>query len=549
MTTQTDISGWQVRLNDELIATHTESGAWRNETIAQTAERIVASEPDFIAHVFEGQAYPLRTQLRQAESLAASLHERGLRPGDVAAFQLPNWAEAAVIDLACAMLGLVVAPIVPIYRDTEVSYMLSDCRAKVAFVCAEFRGFDYLAMMERLAPGLPDLQFVSPVRANPDDPNSYEALTATPNSFNNRPVADANAVKMILYTSGTTGRPKGVLHSHNTMAHTVRRSAEHWGLGEGDTMLMASPVTHITGFGSGLELPMLCRMQTVFMDTWNAAEGVRLIQETGASMSMGATPFLQELLAEAEKRGTDLPSLRVYACGGAAVPPELILRARRQLANCHAFRVFGSSEVPLVTLGFIGNNQDDLAARTDGEVVHFEVRITDDEGNTLPPGAEGEICARGPAMMLGYANPDQTGEAIDEEGYFHTGDLGILTKDNAIVVTGRKKDLINRGGEKISAKEVEDVLHQHPAIAEAAVVAMPHARLGETVCAYVIPKKGDTLSFEELSEHIAQSGIAKQKTPEKLMLVEDFPRTASGKIRKDLLRDDIRLYLSEQSFH
>lgn len=537
-----DVSGWQVRLDDALIERHTRSGAWQNKTVAELAQALAARDPARITHVFEGRAYAIGELVADADALAAKLRDRGLRPGDVVSFQLPNWAEAMVVDLAAAMLGLVVAPIVPIYRDAEAAFMLADCGVKAAFVPTTYRGYDYLAMMRRLAPQLPDLKFISSVRAAPGerDRDSYETLVGARMMFGSRPTIDPNAVKLILYTSGTTGRPKGVLHSHNTMAHTVRRAAQHWGQGEGDTMLMASPVTHITGFGSGLELPLLSGTRVVFMERWNAAEGIDLIEREQATMSMGATPFLQELLGEAEKQGRRLPSLRTYACGGAAVPPALVRKVYDMLDNCRAFRVFGSSEVPLTTLGFVGDNQIELAAETDGEIVHYEVRVTDDDGKVLPAGKEGEICVRGPAMMLAYADPQQTAESFDADGYFLTGDLGYVTAQNAVVITGRKKDLINRGGEKVSAKEVEDILHLHPAIEEAAVVAMPHDRLGETVCAYVTLKAGQALGFEQMIAHVAAAGIAKQKYPECLVVLDSFPRTASGKIRKDQLRADIR---------
>lgn len=542
---RTDVSGWQVRLDDALIERHTQSGAWHNRTISELAEALAAAEPNRITHVFEGQGYRIATLVADAEALAASLRDRGLRPGDVVAFQLPNWIEALVLDLAASMLGLVVAPIVPIYRDAEAAYMLADCGAKAAFVPTQYRGYDYLAMMQRLAPQLPDLQFISTVRATPQlrDGDSYETLIAARKKLGSRVKVDPNAIKLILYTSGTTGRPKGVLHSHNTMAHSVWRAMQHWGQGADDTMLMASPVTHITGFGSGLELPLLCGTRTVVMERWNAAEGVALIEREQATISMGATPFLHELLAEAELQGRRLPSLRSYACGGAAVPPALVRKAAQALDNCRAFRVFGSSEVPLTTLGFVGAGQTELAAETDGEIVHYEVRVIDDEGRIVAVGEEGEICVRGPAMLLGYADPQQSAEAFDADGYFLSGDLGYLTPENAIVISGRKKDLINRGGEKISAKEVEDILHLHPAIEEAAVIAMPHERLGETVCAYVTLKSGQALNFAQMTGHVAGAGVAKQKYPEYLVVLDAFPRTASGKIRKDQLRIDIRARL------
>ncbi len=549
---RTDVSGWQVRLDDALIAGHVGSGAWRNQTIADAARALAAREPQRVTHVFEGRAWTIAELVRDADALAASLRAMGLRPGDVVSFQLPNWVEALVIDLAAAMLGLVVAPIVPIYRDAELAYMLADAGVKAAFVPGEYRGVDYMAMMQRLAPQLPALKHIFPVRAARGDGDApgYEQLTGAGNKlgneFGNAPVVDPNAVKLILYTSGTTGRPKGVLHSHNSMDYAVCRAIAHWGQGDGDTILMASPVTHITGYGSGLELPILSGMRAVFMERWNAAEGVALIEREQVTMSMGATPFLQELLAEAARQGKRLPSLRSYACGGAAVPPALIRQAGEVLENCRAFRVFGASEVPLTTLGFVGDGQVDLAAETDGEIVHYEVRVVDDDGRDLPDGVEGEICARGPAMMLGYADPRQSEESFDGDGYFRTGDLGHVTAQRAIVITGRKKDLINRGGEKISAKEVEDILHRHAAIDEAAVVAMPHERLGETVCAFVTLKAGQLFDFEQMIAHVGATGVAKQKYPECLVVLDALPRTPTGKIRKDRLREDIRARLQAQ---
>ena len=544
---RTDVSGWQVRLDDALIERHVQSGAWQNKTIADVARALAAREPQRVTHVFEGRAWTIGELVLEADALAASLRGMGLRPGDVVSFQLPNWVEALVIDLAAAMLGLVVAPIVPIYRDAELAYMLADAGVKAAFVPGDYRGVDYMAMMGRLAPQLPALQHICSVRLPPGqrDAASYELMTGAGKRLGSAPPVDPNAVKLILYTSGTTGRPKGVLHSHNSMEYAVRRAIEHWGQGDGDTILMASPVTHITGYGSGLELPIQSGMRAVFMERWNAAEGVALIEREQVTMSMGATPFLQELQAEAEKQGKRLPSLRAYACGGAAVPPALVRKARQVFENCRAFRVFGASEVPLTTLGFVGDDQVDLAAETDGEIVHYEVRVVDDEGRDLPSGVEGEICARGPAMMLGYADPQQTAESFDAGGYFRTGDLGHVTPERAIVITGRKKDLINRGGEKISAKEVEDILHRHAAIDEAAVVAMPHERLGETVCAFVTLKAGQSLDFDQLIAHVGAT-VARQKHPERLVVLDALPRTATGKIRKDLLREQIRALLQSE---
>lgn len=538
-----DVSGWQVRLDEALIERYTASGDWPGKTLAEFAEDLARRDPDRVTHVFGAQRCTVSELLAEAELLAAGLQRRGLVAGDVVSFQLPNWREAVVIDLATTMLGLVVAPIVPIYRDAEVAFMLADAGVKAAFFPTNYRGFDYAAMMQGLAPTLPGLRLLCSVRGEPGG-DSYEAMIGEATRLTGRPKVDANAVKMILYTSGTTGRPKGVLHTHNTGPLRLQRAFENWSRGSAvagldNILLMASPVTHVTG-QSGMEIPFCSNTRTVFMERWNAVEALDLIDAEQVTASVGATPFLHELLSAAEAGGRRLPSLQVFACGGAEVPPALICKAYEVLEQCRAFRVYGSSEVPLTTLGFAGVGEMEMAASTDGQIADYEVRILDDEGNRLSVGQEGEICVRGPSMFLGYGDPEATAASFDADGFFATGDLGRVTSEGAIVITGRKKDLINRGGEKVSAKEVEDILHRMPAIKEAAVVAMPHARLGETLCAYVIAQPGAGLDLDALLAFVAASGVARQKYPEHLVVVEDFPRTASGKIRKDRLRADIR---------
>ncbi|MDE2596960.1 MAG: AMP-binding protein [Sphingomonadales bacterium] len=514
-------------------------GLWDERTLADMAQAQAEADPDFVAFV-EGESRMTRAELlAEATALAAALHARGLRPGDVVAFQVPNWREAAAINLAAVMAGLIVNPIVPIYRDHEVTLMLGDCGAKALFVAASFRGYDYAAMAQRVRASLPGLAHVFTVRGEGAD--DYAALVGEGRgqAFA-RPRVDPLGVKMVLYTSGTTGRPKGVLHSHVTLARIVATSAAHWGMASGEATLMPSPVTHISGFANGLEIPLICGTRTVLMESWNAAEAMALIDRHGCVGTVAATPFLVELAAAARKSGNRLPSFRFFACGGAAVPSELIPAANAAFENCRAFRVFGASEVPLVTYGW--PKDEHLAATTDGEIVDYDVRIVDDEDCDVPDGSEGEILARGPGMLLGYADEAQTAEAITADGYFRTGDLGVRSTEGALTITGRKKDLIIRGGENISAKEIEDVLHSHPAVREAAVVAMPHERLGEGVCAFVIAR-GDAPQAAALARHVQDSGLAKQKIPERFEIVEDFPRTASGKVRKDMLRAEIKAKL------
>ena len=522
---------------------YTDVGLWAGKTIGESALEQADRHPDTV--VFLGDpAQPTYAKLASdAEALAVSLVDLGLVPGDVVSFQTPNWHEAAVINLAAAMAGFVINPIVIIYRDAEVRQMLLDSGAKAFFYSETFRGYDYSAMIERVRVDLPALVHIVPVRGISGTPG-FEAFVAAGRGRRlNVPRVDPRSVKMVLYTSGTTGRPKGVLHSHETLARAVQACVKHWSIQPGDAILMPSPVTHVSGYSNGLELPFIGGTRTVLMESWNALEALSLIEHFQVRGTVAATPFLQELVVRAGDAGTTLPSLNFFACGGAAVPPDIVRDANALFGKPVAFRVYGSSEVPLVTLGF--PTDAERAATTDGQIVDYEVRVLNDEGSEVAPGEEGEIVARGPAMFMGYADQDQTREAIDAQGFFRTGDIGLVTPENAVLITGRKKDLIIRGGENISAKEIEDVLHLHPAVAEASVVAMPHARLGEGICAFVIVRPGAATDFADLVAFVAQSGLAPQKRPERIEFVVKLPRTASGKIRKDVLRDTVRQLVIE----
>jgi acyl-CoA synthetase (AMP-forming)/AMP-acid ligase II len=311
----------------------------------------------------------------------------------------------------------------------------------------------------------------------------------------------------------------------------------YWQISAQDVILMPSPVTHITGYLYALELAFAAGAKAVLMEQWNARDAISLIQAHGASMTVGATPFLFELVAEVERQRTTLSSMRLFASGGAPVPPEVIRRASEALPSCSVTRVYGSSEAPTVTLGVIAPEECMLGATTDGRIVNHDVLIIDPtSGVVSTEGTEGEIVTRGPEVMLGYTDWAETENSFDPDDYFHTGDLGLLSHGEFITITGRLKDLIIRGGENISARDVEDVLHQHPAIRDVAVVAMPHARLGETPCAFVELAVGKTLEMAEVIIFLEQSRIAKQKFPERVEIVDALPRTASGKILKHVLR-------------
>jgi acyl-CoA synthetase (AMP-forming)/AMP-acid ligase II len=532
-----DISGWSTRLTDDMIERYTRDGAWTNRTVADSAierghdplQRIAVEEGSRVAD--------FRELLANARCLADALARMGLKPGDVLSFQLPNWVEALSINLAACLGGYICNPIVPIYRDAEVSFILHDARSKVLFIPESFRNFDYIGMARRLRPALPELKEVVVVRGAANEYRAYEDLLATGGVAGARAVVDANAVKLLLYTSGTTGKPKGVLHSHNTLMAEIDAVTRYWNITQDDVILMASPVTHVTGYLYGLELGFVTGAKVVLMERWDAGAAVDLVQQHAVTLSIGATPFLAELVAETARRQDTLPSLRLFGCGGAAVAPELVERATRLLPNCVVCRIFGSSEAPTVTLGVQSRAEQALGATTDGRIVNHEVRIVDaSTGTPVADGVEGEIVTRGPELMLGYTDWAETVKAFDDDAYFHTGDCGFLSHTDFITISGRIKDLIIRGGENLSPKDIEDALHLHPAVRDVAVVGMPHERLGETPCAFVELMAGQTLDLAGVTSFLEQARIARQKFPEKIVVVDELPRTASGKIRKQVLR-------------
>ena len=541
-TLRTDVSGWTIRWDDATAARLVNEGWWTNKTIADYAAQRLAQSPDKVLVVERGRAFTVRQLHGEAETLARALIARGLRRGDTISFQLPNWYEAVVVNLAAAMVGLVVHPIIPIYRDAEVGYMLRDCRSRMIFLPSTFRNFDHVAMMQRVLPGLDVPIEAVVVRGDPGPYTAYVDLLAVGRGYEALPGADPNAVKLIMYTSGTTGRAKGVLHTHNTLQAENIARRDHLGLTDADVMFNPSPVTHVTGALYSLVLPWIVGLCTVLLDVWDAELGLDMMRQYGCTGTVAATIFLQQLVAQSRAVGETLPDLRFFLCGGAQVPPNLIEAAAATFPNCVPSRIYGSTEVPCITAGVNSRDRLRQGAHTDGELVFGEARIVDpSDGALLPEGTEGEIVTRAPQMFVGYAREEDNREAFDAEGFFRMGDLGRFVDGRHIVVTGRKKDIIIRAGENISPKEIEDMLLRHPAVAEIAIVAMPHPRTGEAACAFVMLRPdAQAIGLPEIRSFLIEAGIAMQKIPEHLEIVVELPRTAVGKVRKDLLREQAR---------
>lgn len=514
-------------------------------TVAVLAWQCAQAGPEKIAVWDEVDgAVSYAALLEEAGAVANGLTEIGLVKGDVISFQLPNWRETVAINIAASALGLIVNPIPPIYRGAELSFILRDSGSRAILLPKTYRSTEHLQIVEMLRPDLPDLDFVIPVRE--EGRGSYAQLVSRNTArlddlsdlFEHRaPLVSASDLKVLMYTSGTTGDAKGVLHSHQTINATHADYIGRWQITDSDLMLMPSPVTHGTGYILGLELPFVSGAPLALMARWEPAAAIDYINRVGASLCAGATVFLKDLIDEAERVGDRLPSLRLFSCGGAAVSSEVVYRAAEVTERCRAMRVYGSTEAPLVTKGFPEWNELRRAAETDGKVSGYDVRIIDHQGEDLGPDRIGEILVRGAGLMVGYTSSHENNAAFDASGYFRTGDLGCLTSDGGLTITGRKKDLIIRGGENLSPKEIEEALERHPAIREAAVVAMPHPRLGEAVCAFVVIEDGaEAPGLMDLAQELESQGMARQKFPERLEYLEYLPRNPSGKVQKEALR-------------
>lgn len=517
-------------------------GVYQRRTLADEMRDGAAAHPR-VRMVFHSDEHPAVATLaelrRRSLGLAGALHGLGLGPGDVVAVQVPNWLEGALAFQAAATLGVVLLPVIHIYGPAEVGFLLEQSGAR-AFVCPDrWRHIDYLERVERLdRSALPNLEHVIVIGDDTSpDTLSWRALEARATTDFSPPAVDPDDVCLLVYTSGTTADPKGVQHSHNSLlaeVRAIRQTPDARGPG---VNLSAFPAGHIAGV-LGMARLYVHGAASVLMDQWSAVDAARLVEEHQVTSTAG-TPFhLATLLDAAEAHGSDLSSLRGYMTGAASVPASLVERADG--FGLPTYRAYGSSEHPTITSG---SPDDPLEKRagTDGRLLpHNEIRILDDEGRDVAPGRPGEIASRAPELFVGYRDEALNEASFLPGGWFLTGDIGAVDPEGYLRITDRKKDVIIRAGENIASKEVEDVLARHPAVVEAAVVGMPDERYGERVCAYVILREGRGLERDEVARHFEKEGVARQKTPERLIPVADFPRTAAGKVKKFELRERLR---------
>jgi cyclohexanecarboxylate-CoA ligase len=470
----------------------------------------------------------------RAAALLASL---GVGPGDVVSFQLPNWLEAAILFHATARVGAISNPIVPIYRRREVGFILAQARSRVLVVPDRFRGFDHRALVAELRPELGDLEHVLVVGEASDGTTSLAGALAAVPSYAVPPAVARHGADpvLLLYTSGTESRPKGVVHTHDTLVYECASIAELYAVTEDDVVFMPSPVTHITGLLYGLQLPFTVGAPVVLLDAWSVPAALDLIERERCSFTVGATPFLHGIVHAPDLAERDIASMRVFVCGGADIPPALVRDAAERTAML-ATRVYGSTECPTAT-GTAPSDPLRVHAETDGAPIGpTEVRVVDDDDAVLAPPAVGNLQVRGPDLCVGYRDAALDVQAFTADGWFRTGDLAEIDAGGRLRIAGRVKDIIVRGGENLSAKEIENLLFEHPDVREVAVVAYPDPVLGERACAYVVGEPD--LTLEAAVAFLRTGGVANQKLPERLRLVDELPKTASGKVQKFVLRDE-----------
>ncbi len=514
-------------------------GLWVSTTLADSLRTAAETTPGRTALVDGDTRLDCAALDSEATRLANALLAR-MPTGSVVSFMLPNWHEAAVVYLAATLAGMVVNPILPSLRDHDLRFILEDVESAMIFVPHRFGGHDYAAMLERVTATMDPAPEVVVLRGESGAHTPYPALLEDPPDPARLPRLDPDAARMVLYTSGTTGRPKGVLHSHNSLHALISQIRDQWNVEPGDTFLVPSPIAHIGGSIYAFECPLLLGTTAVLMDRWDPAAAVALMDRERCTHMAGATPFLQQLLSAAERAGTRLPDLKVFICGGASVSPSLIRRAADYFDRAVVTRVYGCTEVPVATVGAPRPDEADRAADTDGRPGIAEIKLA---AHDWASDGDGEICVRGPQMLIGYRHSHDDADSFDAAGFFHTGDLGRWVsaglKGGYLLVTGRAKDVIIRNGENISAKEVEDLLAEHPGIAEIAVVGLPDERTGERACAVIVPSADRGESEPGVADLLAllqSKGVAKFKAPEQVVIWDALPKNDAGKILKHRIR-------------
>lgn len=508
-------------------------GWWDDATLAARVVRHAAERPDALAVVDAAGEHTYATIAAAAGSVASALRERGVAAGDVVSIQLPNRVEGVVAAVAAQALGAVINPLLPNYRARELGHVFTTARPAAVFTPAEYRGTDHRELIAAVAASTG----VEPIHVVVDGPPGGKALAFEAVAGGGTPLAAvdgldaAAAVSEVIFTSGTEAQPKAIMHTEQTANFSVRVARTDLGVGADDVVWMPSPIGHSTGFNYGVRFALYHGLPLVLQDRWDGADAAALVDRYRCSYTLAATTFLQDLIAAATSAGVDLSSLRYFGCGGAPVPPHLVDAAGEH--GVQVLRLYGSTEV---LVGTWNRPWSTPAHRRDTDGVamsHVEFEVRDDSGAVVPAGEEGELHTRGPNTCVGFfADPDRTAATFGADGFVRSGDLVTIDGDGYLTVVGRKKEIIIRGGVNIAPREIEELIVAFPEVERVAVIGVPHERLGEQMCACIVPAAGATLDFETVVARLRDAGLATYKLPQRLELLDALPTTPSGKIQK-----------------
>ena len=521
------------------------SGLWIDKNFDEFLQQAVAATPGKLALIADRADRQEAKRLTYAEladliaRAAASLRRLGISRGEVVSVQLPNWWEFAVISLAAFRIGAIINPLMPIFREHELSYMLDFAETKLLVVPKLFRGFDHEAMARSLQPQLAKLKHI--IVVDGEGSTSFDAaLLSGSERLAPPPICDigalpADQMAVLMFTSGTTGSPKGVMHCLNALMACCIGLGGRFGLNANDTMLVCSPLGHMTGFAAGMMLGLKIGASVVFQDIWEPKRGVSIMAKEGVTYSAGAATFLADM-CEAVAAGAPKPAqLRKFLCAGAPIPPALIDRAYREL-DLKVCSLWGMTESLASTLTE-PQRALEKSSKTDGRPVEgVAVKVLRMDGSRASINERGVLKVRGPQMFLGYYKREDM-NPFDAEGWFDTGDMAYMDDEGYIRIDGRIKDIIIRGGENSPVVDIENLLFKHPAVLAAAIVGYPDPRLGERACAFVVLRPNHTLDLAGLQAYMAEHKVAKQYWPERVEIVAELPKTPAGKVQKYQLRD------------
>jgi non-ribosomal peptide synthetase component E (peptide arylation enzyme) len=530
---------FETRLTDDLVARYRTSGHWGDETFASILAARAAAHPERIAIVDRGRRVTYGELQMRVDRVAAGFAALGIGPGDVVTIQLPNWAEFAYVFFALERLGAVANQIGPDFRSREVEYILRFSESR-AFVCpAGFKGFDYVKMIGELRPGLPDLTAVC-VLGLPTAGGNAPGLVSLDAMIENAgavppPSAGqrANDVMRMAFTSGTTGNPKGVIHSHNTTLSTCRTLNADMRVSADEVFLIYLPLGLNWGYLT-LVQAVMAGARAVLLDQFSARAALELIQRERVTYIPTAPASIIAMLNEPDLARFDLGSLRVVITGGASCPIETIREFRARMHG-HLIELYGMLETGFHTYTRLDDDPEAVTGTVGTVASGLGLRLIDEAGRDVAAGAEGEIAALGPSVHLGYhKNPSANTELFTADGWFRTGDLGQFDRAGNVKIVGRLKEMINRGGKKFFPREIEEILYTHPKILHAAIVGVPDPRLGERNCLCVIPRPGQTITLEEIVGYLRDS-VATYKLPETIEVFDELPFTPTGKIQRHVL--------------